>query len=171
MRHKILSDPTAASIAPSPLAAFQPQTRLTDHVVTRMWNRPCLDGASDIGEIELVIPSHDVTDLAPGILRQRLVVEGTCGKPIDDLSIRAYLTELSGVCGMRSLIEPVTHRSERFGWAGWIHWETSGAHFYAWDQPLFFSVDIYTCKAFDAMSAVVFTRDFFVADRIVAKAF
>ena len=29
------------------------------------------------------------------------------------------------------------------GWAGWIHWETSGAHFYAWDTPRpFFSVDI-----------------------------
>ena len=51
---------------------------------------------------------------------------------------------------MRQLAEPVTHRSERYGWAGWVHWENSGAHFYAWDSPVpFFSVDIYTCKEFD----------------------
>ena len=121
------------------------------------------------GDIELVLPSEHMTDLAPGIYRQRLIVEGTCDAPIDDVSIRAYLTELSDVCDMRSLIEPVTHRSEQFGWAGWIHWETSGAHFYAWEQPmLFFSVDIYTCKAFDAIAAVEFTRDFFSADQVVA---
>ena len=73
---------------------------------------------------------------------------------------------------MDAVIEPVTHRSDRYGWAGWIHWETSGAHFYAWEQPeVFFSADIYTCKAFDAMATVEFTRDFFDADQIVATGF
>jgi hypothetical protein len=67
---------------------------------------------------------------------------------------------------------PMTHRSDRFGWAGWIHWETSGAHFYAWEQPrIFFSADIYTCKAFDVRTAVEFTRNFFDADQIVATSF
>ena len=48
----------------------------------------------------------------------------------------------------------------------------SGAHFYAWEQPrLFFSVDVYTCKAFDVDPAVSFTRDFFAADPVVAKSF
>ena len=66
----------------------------------------------------------------------------------------------------------MTHRSDRFGWAGWVHWETSGAHFYAWDEPrVFFSVDIYTCKAFDADRTVEFTRAFFSADEVVAKEF
>ncbi|MGO9873090.1 MAG: S-adenosylmethionine decarboxylase, partial [Acidimicrobiia bacterium] len=89
-------------------------------------------------------------DLAPQIHRQRLVVEGTCGEPIDAVHIRQYLNRLSTVCGMHTLTRPVTHRSQRYGWAGWIHWETSGAHFYAWDQPLlFFSVDVYTCKPFN----------------------
>jgi S-adenosylmethionine decarboxylase len=71
---------------------------------------------------------------------------------------------------MTRLGEPVTHRSDRFGWAGWIHWETSGAHFYAWEHPqLFFSVDIYTCKAFDPVAAVEFTARFFDAVEITAK--
>jgi len=111
-------------------------------------------------------------DLAPEIVRRRLVIEGTCANPIADTDVRAYLFELSSVCRMRALTEPVTHRSERFGWAGWIHWETSGAHFYAWEQPrLFFSVDIYTCKAFDVSDAVEFTRSFFDASRIVHREF
>jgi S-adenosylmethionine decarboxylase len=109
-------------------------------------------------------------DLAPQILRQRLVIEGTCREPISAEAIRVYLADLSHVCGMRQLGEPVTHRSEQYGWAGWIHWETSGAHFYAWEQPtLFFSVDIYTCKSFDPTTAVDFTARFFDAAEIVSK--
>jgi len=111
-------------------------------------------------------------DLAPMICRQRLVVEGRCGVPITDTDICRYLLELSDVCAMTALTIPVTHRSDRYGWAGWIHWETSGAHFYAWERPvLFFSVDIYTCKAFDPDAVVDFTSRFFDATAIVAKEF
>lgn len=112
------------------------------------------------------------TDLAPQILRQRLVIEGYPSASIDDDAIRNYLAELSQVCGMNALTVPVTHRSPLYGWAGWIHWETSGAHFYAWDVPLlFFSVDIYTCKAFDPATAVAFTAERFAATDITCKEF
>jgi hypothetical protein len=36
---------------------------------------------------------------------------------------------------------------------------------------LFFSVDIYTCKRFDAVAASQFPRDFFDAIDVVAKEF
>jgi hypothetical protein len=115
---------------------------------------------------------RDDLDLAPSIFRQRLVIEGTCRRPIDGHEIRAYLQRLSQVCGMRALIEPVTHRSERFGWAGWIHWETSGAHFYAWERPtLFFSVDIYACKPFEPDDVISFTRAFFDPTDLVSFTF
>lgn len=111
-------------------------------------------------------------DLAPDIYRQRLVIEGYPKQPITDQNIKAYLSELSSKIDMHALIEPVTHLSPTFGWAGWIHWETSGAHFYAWDSPrLFFSADIYTCKSFDPHVALQFTRDFFDAERIAYKEF
>jgi S-adenosylmethionine decarboxylase len=111
-------------------------------------------------------------DLAPMICRQRLVIEGTCREPITSEQIQGYLSELTAVCDMRLLHGPVTHRSELYGWAGWVHWESSGAHFYAWETPmLFFSVDIYTCKTFTAEDAVEFTRDYFDAPEVVAKAF
>lgn len=126
----------------------------------------------DEAALEIILDAAHDPDLAPDIFRQRLVIEGTCRRPIAGTDIADYLERLSDVCGMHPLIEPVTHRSEKYGWAGWIHWETSGAHVYAWDRPtLFFSVDIYTCKAFDAPDAVRFTEEFFDAPEIVARAF
>jgi len=111
-------------------------------------------------------------DLAPSIYRQRLVIEGYPKSSISDVQIKEYLSQLSEVIEMHQLLEPITHRSDTFGWAGWIHWETSGAHFYAWDQPmLFFSVDIYTCKAFVPEKAIKFTKDFFGSDTVEFKEF
>lgn len=111
-------------------------------------------------------------DLAPTIYRQRLVLEGYPKRPISDDAIKQYLSELSSTIGMKQLIEPVTHRSDQFGWAGWIHWETSGAHFYAWEQPLlFYSVDVYTCKEFDPRVAVEFTKRFFDSETVEYKEF
>ena len=120
-------------------------------------------------------PESDETvfvDLAPTIVRQRLVVEGIPAIAVTDADIRRYLRELADVTDMVPLMEPFTHRSPTYGWAGWTHWETSGAHFYAWDQPdLFFSVDIYTCKAFDAARVVEFTRGFFDTTAITWREF
>lgn len=111
-------------------------------------------------------------DLAPTIYRQRLVLEGYPEKSIKDEAIKKYLSSLSTEIQMVELLPPVTHQSELYGWAGWIHWESSGAHFYAWDQPtLFFSVDIYTCKHFDPKDAAEFTKKFFNASEIVIKEF
>lgn len=111
-------------------------------------------------------------DFAPMIHRQRLVVEGTCPEPITAEQISEYLTLLGDVTDMVVLTEPMLHQSPLYGWAGWVHWETSGAHFYAWDQPvLFFSVDIYTCKAFDPEDVIRFTEAFFSATNIAGRSF
>ena len=111
-------------------------------------------------------------DLAPTICRQRLVVEGLCSKPITAGSIAGYLSRLSAVIDVVALMEPVTHQSPLYGWAGWIHWETSGAHFYAWDEPaVFFSVDVYACKAFSPHAVVELTREWFDATEVVFKEF
>jgi hypothetical protein len=118
------------------------------------------------------VTSAEMIDLAPEIYRQRLVVEGLVDRPIERHEIVEYLSQLSKVLDMITVLEPVTHESDLYGWAGWIHWETSGAHFYAWDRPrLFFSVDMYTCKWFSNEEAVEFTREFFNARQVVSRAF
>ena len=109
-------------------------------------------------------------DLARKIYRQRLVIEGIPSKAIKSQDIKKYLSGLSEVLKMITLLKPVTHQSTKYGWAGWIHWESSGAHFYAWDKPkLFFSVDIYTCKKFSNNTAIDFTKKFFYAREVVFK--
>lgn len=109
-------------------------------------------------------------NLAPTIFRQRLIIEGKCKKPISNKQIENFLSELSSILKMTTLTEPVTHKSEKYGWAGWIHWESSGCHFYAWDKPSpFFSADIYTCKKFDVKTAIKFTEKFFDALEISYK--
>ena len=126
----------------------------------------------EITSPQLVIPPTELPDLAPSIHRQRMVIEGLVDDIIDADAIAEYLSQLSDVLDMRALMEPMTHRSDRFGWAGWIHWETSGAHFYAWEEPVrFFSVDIYTCKAFEPAKALDFTADFFRSTTCVAKGY
>lgn len=103
-------------------------------------------------------------DLAPSIHRQRLVIEGVpkSAEHLSDEKIKAYLSQLSKELDMVQISDVTTHRSDKYGEAAWIHWETSGAHFYAWEQPiLFFSVDIYTCKAFKDEHAVEFTKKYF----------
>ncbi len=111
-------------------------------------------------------------DLAPGIHRQRLVVEGIPRLPITSVQIVEYLSKLSDVLEMQPLMVPVTHSSPKFGWAGWVHWETSGAHFYAWNVPqLFFSVDIYTCKPFRDQDAVEYTQITFDAETVAHHGF
>jgi hypothetical protein len=111
-------------------------------------------------------------DLAPEIYRQRAVIEGYPNKPLKAQEIKDYLTGLSDTLKMITLIEPITHRSPSYGEAAWIHRETSGAHFYAWDVPrLFFSVDIYTCKKFDIKDAVEYTKSFFSIEGVEFKEF
>lgn len=106
-------------------------------------------------------------DLAPMIHRQRLVMEGYCDAPITAEAIKAFLSELSTTIDMVALMEPATHSSPLYGWAGWIHWETSGAHFYAWDRPvLFWSVDVYACKPFSALDAVDLAARHFGSDPV-----
>ncbi len=120
---------------------------------------------------EVRLYSLEFPDLAPSVYRQRLVLEGRRKHPLVAEEVSQYLTALSDECDMKALIEPVTHRSERYGWSGWVHWEASGAHFYAWDDPVFFSVDVYTCAPFDPGAVARFTAQFFGAEELVGQAF
>jgi hypothetical protein len=125
-----------------------------------------------VGVVQIFDEPQAFPDLAPSLFRQRLVIEGYCPTPLTKDQIESYLRVLSLVCGMKRLNEPVTHSSDLYGWAGWVHWEDSGAHIYAWEDPLlFFSVDIYTCAAFDRVKVAEFTSAFFAAEEVVAKSF
>ena len=110
-------------------------------------------------------------DIAPDVYRQRMFIEGLREEPFTAEEISAYLEELGKVLDMLPLAQPYTNLSEKYGWSAWMHWETSGVHFYSWDKrnPVFFSVDIYTCKEFDYETATTFTKDYLKATEVISK--
>lgn len=107
-------------------------------------------------------------NLAPGLIRQRVIIEGTTKKIVEPEAIKAYLLELAKVTDMEVLSKPVAYTAHDMGYGGWIHWKSSGAAFYSYptDPPLF-TVDCYTCKPFSAEQAAEFTRKLFNAIELV----
>ena len=102
-------------------------------------------------------------DLAPDIIRQRMIVEGLLHNPFNPVDMVNFCKEISTVLNMTPVGNPKTDFAEDYGWCCFMHWKESGMHIYGWDrrQPPFFSIDIYTCKAFDHKHVINFTEEFF----------
>lgn len=109
-------------------------------------------------------------NLAPNLVRQRVIIEGTTKKIVEPKEIKKYLNALAKITGMEKLSEPRAYSAHDMGYGGWIHWKDSGAAFYSYptDLPLF-TVDCYTCKPFSAKEAAEFTKIFFSAVELVWK--
>ncbi len=109
-------------------------------------------------------------NLAPTLIRQRVVIEGTTEKMVEPEQIKLYLLALADVCQMEVLSPPEAHSAHDMGYGGWIHWKSSGAAFYSYPtNPPLFTVDCYTCKPFSAGEAAEFTRKYFNAIELVFK--
>ena len=109
-------------------------------------------------------------NLAPGLVRQRVVIEGTTKKIVEPEQIKEYLLELAKVADMEVLSAPHAYSAHEMGYGGWIHWKSSGSHFYSYPtNPPLFTVDIYTCKPFVVKKVIDFTKKFFNAIEIVWK--
>jgi hypothetical protein len=109
-------------------------------------------------------------NLAPDLVRQRVIIEGTSEKLIEPKQIEEYLNALAEVTGMEKLSDPFIYSAHDMGYGGWIHWKSSGATFYSYPtNPPLFTVDCYTCKPFSAKEAAEFTRKFFNALDLVWK--
>ena len=109
-------------------------------------------------------------NLAPKLIRQRLIIEITTTKIVEPKQIKKYLLELSKVSKMEVMQGPMTSHAHRLGFCGWIHWRTSGAHAYSYaTNPPLFTVDTYTCKPFSVKKVVEFTKDYLNAIEIVYK--
>ena len=109
-------------------------------------------------------------NLVPNLIRQRVVIEGTTKKIVEPAQIKSYLLELAVVAKMGVLKKPVAYTAHGMGYGGWIHWKSSGSHFYSYPtKPSLFTVGIYTCKPFSVKQVVDFTKKYFNAIEIVWK--
>ena len=101
-------------------------------------------------------------DLAPMILRKRLVVEALTHREMISSDIRSYLIALSRRMNMTIVSMPQIQHEEAYGYSGYLCWKESGCHMYSWkqteDRPHFVSIDIYTCKDFVIDDVIQFTR-------------
>src|SRR3989338_4030650 len=100
-------------------------------------------------------------NLAPKLVRQRIIIEGTTKKIVEPEQIKSYLLELAKVTKMKVLSGPYAYTAHDKGYGGWIHWKSSGSHFYSYPTtPPLFTVDIYTCKPFSSKEALDFTKKY-----------
>ena len=109
-------------------------------------------------------------NLAPSLVRQRVVIEGLTERIVEPREMKDYLVALAKVADMEILSGPYAYSAHELGYGGWVHWRTSGTHIYSYPtNPPLFTVDMYTCKPFKPQEAVNFTNEYFKALEIVWK--
>ena len=116
-------------------------------------------------EMNMIQEHSKFVDLAPMIVRRRLVVECIHKNNFDEKKIYDYMVELSNVMNMTIVTMPVTNYVKEYGFSAYMSWKESGMHVYTWEEtserPNFMSIDIYTCKNFEIRDVINFTKNTF----------
>ncbi len=105
-------------------------------------------------------------DIAPDIFRQRLLIEGYYSIEIGRDEVAAFLTGLAAELSLRAYADPVVYapdgegRAENQGFDAFLPLIDSGIAAYFWTGRRFFSIVLYTCKAFDEDTAVRYASVF-----------
>lgn len=106
-------------------------------------------------------------DLAPNIMRKRLLLEGFYNIDVNEEVIRSFFSELTNNLGLKVYGEAIIFspsgmgKEENQGYDAFIPLIDSGISLYIWCNSKFLSMIIYTCKNFDEPQAKSFTRQFF----------
>jgi hypothetical protein len=116
-------------------------------------------------------------DLAPDIVRQRLLIEGLYQREITRADIERFLVDVAAHLGLRTYGSPIVHapggagKDDNEGFDAFIPLIDSGISLYVWSKRRFFAAVLFTCKAFDEKAAVDFTRDYFAAAETESRGF
>ncbi|NEP18478.1 MAG: hypothetical protein F6J97_16515 [Leptolyngbya sp. SIO4C1] len=106
-------------------------------------------------------------DLAPNIVRQRLLMEGIYATDVDRAAVELYLTGIAADLNLRTYGTPIIHapsglgKAENAGFDAFIPLIDSGISLYVWSSAKFFATVLFTCKQFDIEQAVGYTRAYF----------
>lgn len=106
-------------------------------------------------------------NLAPEIVRQRLLIEGFYTVNANEQIIKEFLLSLIKELNLRAYGEPVIFepasgmgKEQNSGFDAFIPLIDSGISAYFWNKSKFLSIIIYTCKNFDDEKAITFTKNF-----------
>ena len=106
-------------------------------------------------------------DLAPDIVRQRLLIEATYDRSLSSADVADYLTGLAAALELRTYGDPIVHapggdgKEANEGFDAFVPLIDSGIALYVWTNARFLSVVLYTCKSFSVPAALTHTADFF----------
>jgi hypothetical protein len=116
-------------------------------------------------------------DLAPDIVRQRLLIEGLYTRDLDQPAVESYLIDVAAHLGLRTYGLPMVHApggqgsASNQGFDAFIPLIDSGISLYVWSEKRFFATVLFTCKRFDVNAALRFTRDYFAATDLEHRPF
>ncbi len=116
-------------------------------------------------------------NLAPHIIRQRLLIEGYFTIDVKQETIRKFFKEITKDLKLRVYGKPSIHATSgkgkniNQGFDAFIPLIDSGIVLYVWGNAKFFSTVIYTCKKFDDKKAVGFCEKFFKSEKIAYRKF
>ena len=116
-------------------------------------------------------------DLAPEIVRQRLLIEGLYERDITREDVERYLIDVAAHLSLRTYGRPIVHapggtgKDANEGFDAFIPLIDSGISLYVWSKRRFFAAVLFTCKAFDEPTALAFTREFFGARDLEHRTF
>jgi S-adenosylmethionine decarboxylase len=118
-----------------------------------------------------------VRDLAPHILRQRLLLEGYYTVPVDRGIVEGFLTGIAAKLELRTYGAPIIHspggigKPENQGFDAFIPLIDSGISLYVWSARQFFAAVLFTCKSFEVSHALDFTREYFCTRELEFREF
>jgi len=116
-------------------------------------------------------------NLAPTILRQRLLIEGFYDIKVNGNIIKKYFKKITQSLKLRTYGQPIIHSPSGIGkeinqgYDAFVPLIDSGIYIGIWANAKFLSLVIYTCKSFNEKQAIKVTRDFFKMTKIVSKPF
>jgi S-adenosylmethionine decarboxylase len=116
-------------------------------------------------------------DLAPDIVRQRLLIEGYYSVDVDRVVVENYLVGLVAGLDLRTYGTAIVHapdgagKDENEGFDAFIPLIDSGISLYVWSNKRFFATVLFTCKSFDVDKALSYTREYFGAAEIEQRSF
>ena len=116
-------------------------------------------------------------NLAPSIKRQRLLIEGFYRIDADKSVIDAYFRGITEYLSLRMYGEPIIFspggegKEENQGYDAFVPLIDSGISVYVRSSAKFISLIIYTCKDFDEVKALEFTKEFWKIEEVVSQSF
>ncbi len=116
-------------------------------------------------------------DLAPDIVRQRLLIEGVYTAEIDSAAVEQYLLGIAAHLDLRTYGRPIVHapggagKEENEGFDAFIPLIDSGISLYVWSRKRFFAAVLFTCKHFDVDRALQYTDAYFGAAQLEHRSF